>query len=102
MAAIDEDQRAVVLRLLRLALHDPGAAARLPATELDLLMQLLRYVQLDSRFAADLKRDGAFERMPLVAWQQLESILFYADTRARLALWELNHIDLATRDRRSP
>jgi len=99
MSAINEDQRAVVLRLLRLALQDSGAAAQLPAPELDLLLQLLRHVQLHGRFAADLKREGAFERMPLVARQQLESILFYADARARLALWELNRIAWATRDR---
>ena len=41
MAATDEGQRAVVLRLLRLALRDPGAATQLSVAELDLLMQLL-------------------------------------------------------------
>jgi hypothetical protein len=99
MAATDEGQRAVVLRLLRLALRDPGAATQLSVAELDLLMQLLRQVQLHGRFAAELKRESAFERLPLVAQQQLESIHFYADARSRLALWELDRIAWATRDR---
>ena len=99
MSVADEAPRAVVLRLLRLALDDPGAAAQLPVRELDLLLQLLRHVRLHGRFASDLEKVGAFESLPRVAQQQLESILFYADARKRVALWELDRIAWATRDR---
>jgi hypothetical protein len=95
-----EDGRpADVLRLIRLALDDPASAAQLPARELDLLLQLLRHVRLHGRFAADLKRIGAFEKLPLVAQQQLESILHFGAARERQALWELDRIAWATADR---
>ena len=89
MPAIEKGSPAEVLDLVRLALDDPVSAAQLPAGELDLLLQLLRHVRLHGRFAVDLKRAGAFEQLPLVAQNQLDSILFYAAARKRLALWEL-------------
>ena len=99
MPAISKDHRALVLRLVRLALRDPASVAELPAVELDLLLQLLRHVRLHGRFAAELKRNGVFESLPPVAQNQLDSILAYAEARKRVALWELNRVAWATRDR---
>lgn len=99
MPATSQDHRASVLRLIRLALQDPAGATDLPAAELDLLLQLLRHVRLHGRFAADLKNNGVFESLPLIAQNQLDSILAYAEARKRVALWELNRVAWATRDR---
>ncbi len=96
---LDNARPVDVLRLVRLALDDPAAAAELPAPKLDLLLQLLRHVRLHGRFAADLKKAGAFETLPPVARQQLESIFHYGAARERQALWELNRIAWATADR---
>ena len=96
---VESTRPAEVLRLVRLALDEPATAAELPETELDLLLQLLRHVRLHGRFAADLKKTGAFEELPLIAQQQLESIFHYAAARERQALWELNRIAWATADR---
>jgi hypothetical protein len=99
MAMVEAGEPAEVLRLVRLALDDPAAAAQLPAAKLDLLLQLLRHVRLHGRFAADLKKTGAFDELPLIAQQQLESIFHYGAARERQALWELNRIAWATAER---
>ena len=99
MAVIESARPAETLRLIRLALNDPVSAAQLPAAELDLLLQLLRHVRVHGSFAIELKNRGAFDRLPEIARQQLESILCYAEARKRLALWELNRVAWATRDR---
>jgi hypothetical protein len=91
--------RADVARLLRVALHEPASAAELAPGEMDLLLQLLRGARLHGRFAAGLARAGILEQLPPVARHQLESILALAESRARLAQWELNRIAWATRDR---
>jgi hypothetical protein len=99
MAMREDGHHADALRLVRLALDDPNRATELPAPELDVLLQLLRNTRLHGRFAADLKNAGAFEKMPPVAQQQLESIFHYSAARQRQALWEMNRIAWATADR---
>jgi hypothetical protein len=84
--------------MLGIALNNPGQVASMVPEELDLLLQLLRRVRLHGRFAAELKREGAFADIPQVAQDQLESALVMADARKRVAMWELNRIDWATRD----
>ena len=96
---IKDGRPAEALRLIRLALDDPATAAQLPARDLDLLLQLLRHVRLHGRFAADLKKTGAFATLPPIVQQQLESIFHYGEARRRQALWELDRIAWATADR---
>ena len=98
MSKSSGNRQADVRHLLGVALNDPGQVASMAPTELDLLLQLLRRVRLHGRLAADLKRNGVFGDLPQVAQDQLESALVTADARARVALWELNRIDWATRD----
>ena len=93
-----KDLQAEVRRLLGMALRDPARTTGLPPAELDLLIRLLRQVRLHGRFAAALKQVGAFSELPQVAQDQLDSALVMAEARTRVALWELNRIEWATRD----
>jgi hypothetical protein len=84
--------------LLNLALRDPARVLELQHSELDLLIQLLRRVRLHGRLAADLKDAGVFTELPQVAQDQLKSAIVMAESRKRVALWELDRIEWATRD----
>ena len=98
MRRTSRDSQSEVRRLLGIALRNPVHVARMAPTELDLCIQILRSVRLHGRLTADLKREGVFADLPQVAQDQLESALVMADSRNRVALWELNRIDWATRD----
>ena len=54
--------------------------------------------RLHGRFAAALEDAGLFEELPQAAHDQLASALVMADARVRVALWELDRIQWATRD----
>ncbi len=90
--------RADAIRLLKVGLRDPAGVVAMSPTDLDLLLQLLRRVRLHGRFAADLKQAGVFGDLPQVAQDQLNSVLVMAESRNRVALWELNRIAWAMRD----
>lgn len=76
----------------------PADALELPARQLDVLIRLLRQVRLHGRFAAALTDAGRFGELPQVAQDQLSSALVMAEARVRVALWELDRIQWATRD----
>ena len=98
MSQTSSNARSEVRRLLGIALRNPAQVANMAPEELDLLLRLLRRVRLHGRLAAELKREGVFADIPQVAQDQLESALVMAASRERVALWELNRIDWATRD----
>ena len=98
MRRSSEERQGEVKRLLGIALHDPVSVTKLAPAELNLLLQLLRRVRLHGRFAFDLKRVGVFDNLPQAAQDQLDSALVMAEARDRVALWELNRIEWATRD----
>ena len=87
-----------IRRLLDIALRGPTHATELCAADIDLLIVLLRRVQLHAKFAADLQREEVFHSLPQVAQDQLGSALVLAESRNRVASWELDRIEWATRD----
>mgnify|MGYP000659292353 CR=1 FL=1 len=72
-----------VRRLVQLAVNEPQRVPGLSASEIDLLIRLLRSQRLHGRLAADLKRMQCLESMPVAARDQLESALVMARARAR-------------------
>lgn len=81
-----------IRELLHIALHDPhGMAAMLPA-DLDLTIRLLRRLRLLGTVAYRLEDAGLPGELPAVAQDQFRSAQVLAESRARLALWELDRI----------
>ena len=83
--------RQVVLRALR----DPASLLRLEATELDLTLRLLRRARLLGRVAASLEAQGVLEQLGPIAADLLRGALALAESRARVARWELDRIAVA-------
>jgi hypothetical protein len=89
---------AEVQRLIRVALSAPQTVVQLPAAELDLLLRILRRVRLHGHLAESLKKAGCFHELRRVAKDQLESVLALANSRERVARWELDRIEWALSD----
>lgn len=85
--------------LLECALHDPAALTEMSDSDLDLTIRTARRVRLLGRLAADLQELGVFNELPQVAKDQMQSTLVLAESRARLAYWELDRIAWALSDR---
>ena len=93
-----ENPATQVQQLLNRAIREPRSILSMPAQEVDLLLRLLREVRLHARLAVDLKEIGEFASLPQVVQDQLGAALVVAESRSRVALWELNRIEWATRD----
>ena len=88
-----------VRALLKRVLQEPVALTNMDTSDLDLAIRVARRVRLLGRLAVDLKESGAFDALPLVVKDQLQSALVLAESRARLAFWELDRLALALSDR---
>jgi hypothetical protein len=88
-----------VRALLDRALRDPTVLTEMSAADLDLTIRIARRVRLLGRLAVDLQECGAFDGLPQVAKDQMQSALILAESRARLANWELDRIVWALPDR---
>ncbi len=85
------DQREV-RRLLDIALRTPEAVIDLPTRDLDLLLRVARRAGVIGRLAARLDTSGDLSKLPAAAADQLRGRLAMADSRIRLANWELDRI----------
>jgi len=88
-----------VRALLDRALRNPTALTKMSDSDLDLTIRTARRVRLLGRLAADLQECGMFDGLPQVAKDQMQSTLILAESRARLAYWELDRIAWALSDR---
>ena len=87
-------------QLIVTALTNPQRVVNFQASDLDLLLRLLRKVRLHGRLGAELIREGLMAKLPQEAQDQFESALAMADARNRVALWELNRIAWALEDQK--
>ncbi len=78
-------------------MRDPRSVLDLSDPDLDLVIRLARRVRLLGNLALALKQLDVFDALPLVARDQFESALAYADARVRVAQWEMNRVALALR-----
>lgn len=85
------DQREV-RRLLDIAVRTPEDVAELPPRDLDLLFRVARRAGVLGRLAARLESSGDLARLPTAAADQLIGRLAMAESRVRLANWELDRI----------
>jgi hypothetical protein len=69
------------------------------AAELDLTIRAARRVRLLGKLAANFQACGAFDVLPREAQDQLKSSLVLAESRARVASWELDRIAWVLSDR---
>ena len=76
--------------LVHTALDDPKAMAVLSPADMDLAIRLLRRLRLLGVVAYRLEDAGLLEELPAVARDQFRSAQVLAESRARLALWELD------------
>ena len=97
MTANDHTDGQLVRRLLKIVIRDPCSVPNLPIRELDLALRLTRRVRLLGRLGADLDAAGLLDSLPPTAIDQLRSGMAMADSRSRLALWELDRIAWAMR-----
>ncbi len=87
-----EPPLAIVQRLVIGALREPASVLELPAAELDLALRLMRRARLLGRLGWKLRELGLLDRLPEAASDQLLSALAVAESRRRVALWELDRI----------
>jgi hypothetical protein len=87
-----------IRQLLNVALRSPATVAEMSSADLDLVLRIGRRVRLLGRLAANLQDTGLLESLCQIAKDQLLSALVLADSRARLARWELDRIAWALSD----
>lgn len=97
MTTNSESDQILVRRLLNMVIRDPCSVPGLAICEMDLALRLARRVRLLGRLGADLDSAGLLESLPPAAIDQIRSGMVIADSRSRLALWELDRIAWATR-----
>lgn len=76
----------------------PDAVAGLSGARLDLALRLARRARLLGRLAAKLAEAGLLERLPGVARDQLAAALAMAESRERVARWEMECLARALED----
>ena len=81
-----------VRRLLTTTLAHPDSVTTMSSEDLDFTLRISRRVRLHGRLAAKLKKEGLLDDLPDTARAQLQSALVMAESRSRLARWELNRI----------
>lgn len=91
-------QQELAWNLLRKALADPDAVVAMQTADLDLVLRIARRSRVLGRLAANLRDAGLLDSLPGAARDQLLSVLVLAESRARLALWELDRINKALTD----
>lgn len=84
--------------LLRKALADPDAVVAMQSRDLDLVLRTARRSRVLGKVAASMQDAGLLDSLPGAARDQLLSVLVLAESRARLALWELDRIGNALTD----
>ncbi len=95
MGSTAETPREYVRTLLKNVLTDAGGMAAMTEKDLDLTIRAARRERLLGTLALRVKAAGKFESLPPNARDQLQSAQVLAESRARLARWELNRIALA-------
>lgn len=98
MVSNAKSQQKIVRELLVIALNNPSAVATMTAPDLDLLLRVARRARVLGKLAAILQDTGGIELLPETARDQLQSAMVLAESRARLALWELDRISWAMSD----
>ncbi len=92
MASGNRAHQKYVRRLLDMVLRKPDTVAGMTVADLDLTLRVARRVRLLGRLAVDLQAASLFQSLPQVAKDQLLSAVALADSRTRLARWELDRI----------
>lgn len=87
-----------VRRLLDIAIRTPESVPALPPRELDMLLRVARRAGVLGRLAARLDDSGDLAKLPAAAADQLTGRLVMAESRVRLANWELDRIAWAMAD----
>jgi hypothetical protein len=87
-----------VRELLHIALSDPGAIVAMDAADLDLTIRVARRVRVLGNLAVLLQDAGLLDSVDEAARDQFQSALVLAESRASLALWELDRIAWAMSD----
>jgi hypothetical protein len=87
-----------VRELLHIALSDPGAIVAMDAADLDLTIRVARRARLLGNVAVLLQDAGLLDSVEEAARDQFQSALVLAESRASLALWELDRIAWAMSD----
>jgi len=98
MPSSNREHQRYVRQLLDVVLRNPDSVAGMNNADLDLTLRVTRRVRLLGRLAVDVQQSGLLESLPQVARDQLLSALVLADSRARLARWELDRIAWALSD----
>jgi hypothetical protein len=88
-----ESVRDLLIRVLR----DPVSLATMDSSRLDLILRVARRGRVLGNLAVALQEAGCLEQLPPAAGDQLRSALVLAQSRARLAMWELDRIGNALR-----
>ena len=78
--------------LLLAALREPAGIATLEIRELDLLLRLARRARLLARLGSALAKSGALADLPSHATDQFNGAVAVAESRHRVARWELDRI----------
>ncbi len=87
-----------VRRVLDVAIRAPEDVAAMSPAELDLTLRVARRAGVLGRLAARLIDSGDIGRLPAVAVDQLLGRITMAESRSRLAKWELDRIAWAMGD----
>ncbi|MEM7500470.1 MAG: nucleotidyltransferase family protein [Pseudomonadota bacterium] len=100
-----QDRRAArthVREIVDRLVHSPQSMVTLTDAEMDMTLRVGRRARLLGRVGNSLKATGHFEALSPVIADQLEGVLTMANSRRRLALWELDRIDWALADYPAP
>lgn len=89
---LPERRDSEVRRLLDIAIRDPISVTILSPSELDLTLRVSRRAGVLGRLAYRLDIAGEMDSLPGTAVDQLRGRLVMAESRSRIALWELNRI----------
>jgi hypothetical protein len=95
---IEPSGQITVQRAITAAVLDGGSLIRQSPGELDFTIRVMRRGQLLGRLAWQLREAGLLESLPRVAQDALSGALAITESRARVAVWELNRIAWALAD----
>ena len=86
------DPQILARELLTTVVLEPRSLPSLPVEELDLVIRVARRARLLGRLCIALESEGLLEQLPPAAVDQLAGGRAHAESRMRLALWELDRI----------
>ena len=92
---------AEVGRFLHVLILSPADIAKMGVADLDFALRIARRARLLGRLASRLHEADLLDGLPEPASDQLRSALIYAESRARLARWEMNRVAWSLVDQQS-